>query len=294
MFESGRMSQLRRSAAMAGLCLYACGNVLVQDAGGAALDQAPSAPAQLDIMVSVGSKPVPSAAVIAAEEGLQHVASARTDQQGRALLSVPPGRYRVSASLEGHHMQVTVARAASGSSVSVRLALTAIDPFALVPPGSGVVSGRVLATNGDPVPYASVSLYDGFNPGGSGSTAADGTFRFTSRAHPSPNSAYNKVSVSQSAHIWPDVPATVFLADRTELSRSVQVREKQETSGLELRVSTSLSSNRGPARRTRGFSLQSDDHAVRPESVQRLAGQSGSYGGIWTASARAGDRRGDC
>ena len=236
MLKSGGMSQLRRSAVIAGLCLYACGRFFVQDSSGAALDQAPSAQAQLDIMVSVGSKPAPGAALIAAEEGLQHVASARTDQRGRALLSVRPGRYRVSASLEGHHMQVAVARADSGSSVSVRLALIATDPFALVPPGSGLVSGRVLGTNGDAVPYATVTFDDQqYSSGGADQTAADGTFRIRVRAE----NAYDKVTVSGSAHIWSDIPPTVFLADRTTLQRSVRVQEKQETAGLELQVPTS-------------------------------------------------------
>ena len=136
-------------------------------------------------------------------------------------------------------MQVTVALADSGSSVRVRLALIATNPFALVPPGSGLVSGRVLGTNGDAVPYATVTFDDGqYSSGGAGQTAADGTFRIRVRAHASSKNAYNKVTVSQSAHIWSDIP-TVFLADTTILQRSVRVQEKQETAGLELQVPTS-------------------------------------------------------
>ena len=97
------------------------------------------------------------------------------------------------------------------------------------------MSGRVLDTNGDPVPYATVRL----DSGGSGKTTADGTFRFATPANTPFKKTYEKVIVHESAPFWSDVPPIVFLPDSTELQRSVQVREKQETSGLELRVSTS-------------------------------------------------------
>ena len=217
--------------------LAICGLLLVQDLVGAAQPQGVRAPVVLDVVVSQGSEPIPGVSVVAAEEQLQHVASARTDADGRALLNVQPGRYRVSASRDGFQSHLAVIRIDGAAAVSLRLQLMPSDPFEFVPPGSGVVSGRVVGMNGAPVPYASVTVYDGFNPGGSGSTAADGTFRFTARALP-PNSAYDKVYVSQAAHIWSDVPATVFLANQTDLPQSVPVREKQETT-LELRVPTS-------------------------------------------------------
>ena len=102
------------------------------------------------------------------------------------------------------------------------------------------MSGRILGTNGDPVPYATVTFDDGqYSSGGAGQTAADGTFRIRVRAHASSKNAYDKVTVSQSAHIWSDIPPTVFLAHTTTLQRSVRVQEKQETAGLELQVPTS-------------------------------------------------------
>src|SRR5687768_17317507 len=93
------MLPLRRAALTAGLCLYACSRIFVQDLGGAAQREAQ---ARLDVVVAIGSEPAPNATVIAAEEGLQHVAAGRTDSGGRALLVVPAGRYRISASLAGH------------------------------------------------------------------------------------------------------------------------------------------------------------------------------------------------
>ena len=232
------MGQRRCWTAKAGLCVYACGSLLVQDLGGAARQPA-RAPARIEIAVLVGSGSAPNATVIAAREDLQHVASATTDPDGRALFIVPAGRYRVSASLDGHQRRFTVVRADGGATVSVRLQLTPSDPFAAIPPGSGVVSGRVVAMNGDPVPYASVMFYEQYTSGGVGQTEADGTFRIPVRAHASPKSAYDRVTVSPYAHIWPDVPPTVWLPDRTDLKRSVRVREKQETAGLELQVPTS-------------------------------------------------------
>jgi hypothetical protein len=75
--------------------------------------------------------------------------------------------------------------------------------------------------------------------GGSGRTEADGTFRFAVRANRSAKSTYDTVRVRKGGHIWSEVPPTVFLADPTTLSPSVPVREREETAGLELRVSTS-------------------------------------------------------
>ena len=125
MFESKDMLRLRRSAKAAGLCVLTCLALFAQGLGGAAQRPAAGTQAQLDVMVSVAGKPAPNATVIATEEGLQHVASVRTDAHGRAQFIVPPGRYRVSVSLDGHQGQVTVVRADRGSTSSVRLQVTA-------------------------------------------------------------------------------------------------------------------------------------------------------------------------
>jgi hypothetical protein len=194
--------------------------------------------AKLEVIVSVVGAPAANATVIATHDSSHHVSSARTNAQGRALLDVPPGTYRVSASLDGYQRHMTVVRANGSSVTVVRLQLTPSDPFADVPPGSGVVSGRVVDMNGSPVPYSSVGIYRQYAAGGIGYTGADGTFRFPVRAN-APRDPYDKVTVSRSAPIWTDVPATVFLADQQDLPRSIHVGERQETAGLELRVSTS-------------------------------------------------------
>ena len=232
MYGSEQVRLCRKYALTAWICLFAW--IFAQGAGASQL----KAEARLDIEVSVGSTPAPNAAVIAAEEGLQHVASRTTDSSGRASLIVPPGRYRVSASFDGHAAQSAAVNATGGSAVGVHLRLTTPDPFALVPPGSGVVRGRVVGMNGEPVPHAWVNLEPAHGQGGTGRTENDGTFRFTARARP-PRFPYTKLIVSEAIQPWSDVPARVFLPDRTELNHSVEVREKQETSGLELRVSTS-------------------------------------------------------
>jgi hypothetical protein len=196
---------------------------------------------QLDVTVSTGNARVPDATVIAAGQGHQHVASATTDWSGRAQLIVPPGQYLVSVLARGRQAQTTAVRVHGGDAVAVQLQVAPLDPFALVPPGMGVVSGRVVTKDGQPVPYAMVGL-DGGNAvggGGNGLTSADGAFRFNARVHPSPNGAYRIVRVSPSVHFPGNVPPVVFVPDTTELAQSVQVREKQETGGLELQVATS-------------------------------------------------------
>ena len=161
MFENPRMKARRRSV-VTNLCLGVLGSVFAQHPM-ATLDLAPGPTAQLDVLVSAGNAPAPNAIVIAADEGLDHVSSAKTDLDGKAVLLVPPGRYRVSASLDGHRSQFTVV-AVDDAAVNIQLALNPSDPFALIPPGSGVVSGRVVAMNGEPVPYARVALRQEYAP----------------------------------------------------------------------------------------------------------------------------------
>ena len=195
-------------------------------------------PARLEVTVSSRSAPAPDASVIAVAEDHQHVVSAKTSADGRAVLLVPPGRYRISALLRGHHGQTGAVRADSGAVISLQLMVAAEDPHALTPPGFGVVSGRVLSLNGEPLAYARVTLRERYGFAGGSMTAADGTFRFTARAQLSPDHRYEGFVVDRILPPPTDVSEIVLLPDRTEIAFPVQVREKQETSGLDLRVST--------------------------------------------------------
>ena len=195
-------------------------------------------PARLEVTVSTGSTPAPDASVIAAAEDHQHVVSAKTDADGRAVLLVPPGRYRISALLRGHHGQTTALRAGSGAAIRLQLSVAAEDPHALTPPGFGVVSGRVLSLKGEPLAHARVALRERYGYAGGSMTAADGTFRFPVPARLSPDHHYEGFIVEPMFPPPTNVSEMVLLANRTEITRAVQVREKQETSGLDLRVST--------------------------------------------------------
>ena len=196
--------------------------------------------AQLDVTVSNGDSRVPDATVIAVGEGHEHVASAKTDWSGRVPLILTPGHYRVSVLAAGQQGRMIAVRARAGGAVAVQLQVAPTDPFALVPPGMGVVSGRIVDEKGGPVTHASLTLDD---PNDStynvtGWTSADGSFRFNARAHPSPEARYRRLQVTPIPHFPFDVPAIAFLPHPTTQAVSVQVREKQETAGLEVRVRT--------------------------------------------------------
>ena len=223
--------------ARSGLCACLCAALCAADLS-ALRQQPPDALARLEFTVSTGSQPVSNAQVLAVEERHQHVASGTTDAGGRVALLVPAGRYRVSALRNNDHGQTRTIDAAAGSAIDIRLQVTPADPFAAVPPGSGVVSGRVVDTNGDPVPFARVTVGQGWQSFGAGTTTADGVFRFAVQAHPSPAYFYNKVTVEEFVPPLTESPPTIVLPDRTELTQVVLVREKQETSGLELQVAT--------------------------------------------------------
>ena len=153
------------------------------------------------------------------DNGLQHVASVRTDAHGRAQFIVPAGRYRVSVSLDGHQGQVTVVRAVSGSTSSVRLQLTASDPFAFDAAGFGRRQRSSGRDERRPRSLCNVSIEREGHPGGSGKNwQSTARFRFPTPANP-PKSPYKKVTVHKSAYFWSDVPATVFLPDPTELQQ---------------------------------------------------------------------------
>lgn len=223
--------------ARTGLCACLCAVLFAADPG-AMQRQRPDALARLEFTVTTGSEPVPSAQVLAVEERHQHVATGTTDSGGRVALLVPAGRYRVSASRSNDLGQTRTVNVAAGGTTTIELQITRADPFAAVPPGSGIVSGRVVDFNGDPVPFARVTVGQGWLSFGAGTTAADGTFRFGVQAHPSPSYFYDKVTVEEFVPHLPGLPATIVLPDRTELTQVVRVRERQETSGLELQVAT--------------------------------------------------------